>query len=95
MSINNMGREPTPAQNSKHQNILESLRASATSTNTVHRSFLEEPGSARNSRPSQSTCLLFTRKKGRGSSPNTASGEPRTPVQSNVDFVVECISGLL
>nr|CAD7198119.1 unnamed protein product [Timema douglasi] len=33
--------------------------------------------------------------KGGGVSPNTASSEPQTLAQLNVDFVMECISGLL
>nr|CAD7429802.1 unnamed protein product [Timema monikensis] len=63
------------------------LWALVTRTNIVHGSFSEC------ARSSLVSCSLGRRRG--GSSFDTASGEPRTSVQLNTDFVVKCISDIL
>nr|CAD7411683.1 unnamed protein product [Timema cristinae] len=69
-----------------------SLRASVTSTNIIHRRFRMRLAARVDRR---SLVCPFTWKKGMGDSPNTALSEPQTLAQLNVDFVVEFISGVL
>nr|CAD7433525.1 unnamed protein product [Timema monikensis] len=59
----------------------------------THCSCQNAPASAHSSRSSTFACLLVYLFEGKGGSPNTASSEPRTLAQLNVDFVVESISG--